>query len=443
MKEQSDSVYSRGLPVIGHLLDYQKDRLKLLTDLRQKHGSRFRLKIGPKTLAVLTDPADIKRVMHTNISNYYKKTNFDQLFGIGVFTSNDEAWKIQRKMVQPLFGPRYIESCAAIILNKTKENLKAYIEKSQDTEADIYDYYAKATFDIIIATIIGIDYSSRFKELNFALNYVSDYLTRSNYLPFELPRWASPSKKKYRECQNLLDEIIFESVEAQKSQDKRKDSSMISLLLEAQEKNPGIEFSDQRIRDNIITLMFAGFETSALTLSWLSCLLAAHPQTQEELYQEIKGLSLDSIKVKDFDNYPVLDAVVNETMRLYPAGWAWTRMAREDDDINGFSVKKNDIILLSPYLTQRDPLIWENPNEFQHKRFMNVEPGKYPPFSFFPFGGGPRICVGKQFGTVEIKMILVWTLQNYKLVGNKVPSPAPLATLQAREGFNLQLKRRQ
>lgn len=434
--------FSPGLPLIGHLLDYHKDRLKLLTELRHKLGPRFRTKVGPKTLTVLTSPEDIKHVMQTNIKNYYKRTNFDQLFGGGVFTSNDEEWKVQRRMVQPLFGPRYIESCAPVILEKTEKNLDEYTAQNSNGNANIYDYFAKTTFDIIIATIIGIDYSRQFKELNFALNYVSDYLTKSNYFPFEPPDWLSPSKKKYRQCQSFLDKIIYESVKAQKSKESRKSSSMISLLLEAQEQNPGIEFGERRIRDNIITLMFAGFETSALTLSWASALLASRPDVQEELYQEVNDMKLSDIKVKDFDQYPILDAVINETMRLYPAGWAWTRVAREDDEVNGHSVKKGEIILICPYLTQRDPAIWKNPDNFDHERFMNVSPGTYPPFSFFPFGGGSRICVGKQFGTVEMKIMLARVLQRRRFEGDFVPTPSPLATLQSKEGFPVRLKER-
>lgn len=431
--------YSPGLPVLGHLLAYQNDRLKLLEDLRYSKGSRFRLKIGSKKILVLTSPEDVRHIMQTNMKNYYKRTNFDQLFGNGLFTTNDREWKNQRKLVQPLFGPRYIESCAPIILESGQNCLSEYLQGPQE---DIYSFFAKATFEIIIKTIIGVDYSDRFEEMNFALNYVSDYLTKANYLPFELPEKLNPGKREYERCRKLLDEIIYESIEEQRSKEKRKDSSMISLLLQAREEDPEFEYNNQRVRDNIITLMFAGFETSALSLSWIACLLAERPKLQEELYLEIKDMPLEQMKVKDFASYPVLDAVVNEALRLYPPGWAWTRVAREDDNVNGCPVGAGEIVFISPYLTQRAPEVWDRPKEFDHTRFLNAAPNKFAPFAYFPFGGGPRICVGKQFGTIEIKLLLAQLMKENKFTDGKVPYPEPMATLRGRGGFKVSLEPR-
>lgn len=439
MNKNNEIPFSPGLPILGHLISYQKDRLKLLFKLREKHGNRFRLKIGSKTLTVLTSPEDIRHVMQTNMKNYIKRTNFDQLFGIGLFTTNGETWKKQRKAIQPLFGPRYIESCFPIILDSMQEQLKLYTQRNE-AKGDIYDLYARATFDVIIKTIIGIDYSDRFEELNNALNTVSDYLTKANYLPFELPVWLSPEKKRYEESKELIDSIIYKSIEAQKAKEARKDSSMVSLMLQAQEEDPSLEYDNKRIRDNIITLMFAGFETSALTLSWISCLLAQHPKVQNELFEEISAIDLEDARVKGFDAYPFLDAVVNEALRLFPAGWAWTRVAAEADSINGLSIAKNEIIFISPYLTQRDPSLWEKPESFAPERFMQGLPKQA--FSFFPFGGGPRICVGKQFGTVEIKLMLASILKEYEFKDGQVPTPSPLATLRSKEGFTVGLRRR-
>lgn len=431
--------YSPGLPVIGNLLGYQKDRLALLTQTRNKLGDRFRIKIGPKTLLVLTSPEDVKQVMHANMKNYYKRTNFDQLFGQGLFTTNDEEWKAQRKVIQPLFGPRYIESCFKIIKDSSLVALKDHIEKG---EKDIYDLYSRGTFDIIIKTIIGIDYSSRFEELNEALTFVSDYLTRANYLPFELPLKFNSAKRKYLKSIELLDRIIFDSIDSQKSEKNRKEFSMISLLLKAQDEVGEMAYTDQRVRDNIITLMFAGFETSALTLSWLSSCLGRSPELQERLYNEIKDLDFENAKVRDFEAFPLLDAVVNEALRLYPAGWAWTRVAREKDEINGALVAPGEIILICPYLTHRDPKLWDDPNTFSPERFIAREKGNVTPFAFYPFGGGPRICVGKQFGTLEVKIMLSTIIKDYIFESSFVPEPFPMATLRAKDGFDVKLRKR-
>lgn len=430
---------SLGLPVIGNLLGYQKDRLQLLTGLHKELGSSFKIKVGPKVLTVLSEPEDVKHVMRTNMKNYFKRTNFDQLFGKGVFTTNNEEWKVQRKMVQPLFGPRYIESCIPIILEKTKNE---FTKVPHSNSVDVYDLYAKITFEIIIATIIGLDLSEEFNQLNYSLNTISDYLTSSNYLPFNLPNVLNKKKKEYQRCTTYLDKVIYKSIESQKSKEKRKDSSMISLMLQAQEECEDLDFDDQRIRDNVISLMFAGFETSALTLAWLSCLLGKNQDVQEKLYNEIKNFNLSDVKIKDLDSLPYLDAVINETLRMYPPGWAWTRVAAEDDIINGLEVKKNEIILISPYLTQRSDGVWSEPDKFNPERFLESDNHIRRQFSFFPFGGGPRICVGKQFGQIEIKLILIHAIQNFIFMEGVIPTPFPMATLQSKEGFNIQLKAR-
>ncbi|MBC76269.1 MAG: hypothetical protein CME64_09665 [Halobacteriovoraceae bacterium] len=439
MSEQRTIPTSLGLPIIGNFLKYQKDRLALLTSLQGELGDSFKIKIGPKILTVLSTPEDVKHVMRLNMKNYYKRTNFDQLFGKGVFTTNNEEWKVQRKMVQPLFGPRYIESCVPIIVEKTQNEIT---KTSSNKEIDVYDLYAKITFEIIIATIIGIDLSEEFEKLNYSLNTISDYLTKTNYLPFQLPEAVNSKKKEYAKCTEYLNKVIYKSIEVQKSKERRKNFSMISLMLQAQEECEDMKFDDQRVRDNIISLMFAGFETSALTLAWLSCLLGEHQEVQEKLYEEIKDFDVTDVKIKDLDKLPYLDAVINETMRLYPAGWAWTRVAAENDEINGLKIEAGEIVLVSPYLTQRSPEVWNNPNSFNPDRFIESDNHIKRQFSFFPFGGGPRICVGKQFGQIEIKLILIHTLQQFKFLKGNMPTPYPMATLQSKEGFHLKLKAR-
>lgn len=439
MNSYSSTPYSHGLPLIGHLLHYQRDRLSLLKKLRDRHGDRFKLKIGPKTLTVLIAPEDVRTIMQTNMKNYVKRTNFDQLFGSGLFTTNGEEWKNQRKLVQPLFGPNYIDSCAKIILDSARDGLEEHVKTDA---SDIYELYSRATFDVIIKTIIGIDYSDLFEQMNSALTFMSDYLTRSNYLSIDPPLWMSPKKRKFEQCRQLLDDIIYQSIEDQKKRKNRKSFSMISLLLDAQEQEHGVGYDNQRIRDNIITLMFAGFETSALTLSWISAILAQKEELQELLFKEVSDFDLSGPQLKGLSQLPLLDAVVNETLRLYPPGWAWTRVAENDDHLNGHAVKKGDIILISPYLTHRSPLVWERPDDFDHTRFLHRRVSEFAPFSFYPFGAGPRICVGKHFGMVEIKLMLTLVLKSYRFIGSKLPTPRPMATLRSKEGFHVQLVKR-
>lgn len=429
--------YAKNLPLVGHLFPYLRDRIKLLEDLKRKHGDIFKLKIGPKTLTIITNPADVQRIMQTNMKNYYKSTNLEAIFGKGIFLSNDEEWKSQRNIINQFFNLKYIEQCIPAI---EKSTAKFFDENflNKENHVDINDIFTQLTFDVIMTCMVGVDLGDNFHELHSALNSVTSYLTRSSYSFVKLPKLISKNEREFAKNIALIDKIVYAAIDKQKQKNIQR-PSLITKFIEIQKTNPAM--TDTKIRDNIVTMMFAGYETTALSMSWLCLLLASKPEIQNQVRDELKAFGAQEISVASLASLKFSEASISEAIRLYPPGWAWTRVAREDDSLRDYEIKKGDIVLIVPYLIQRDPLYWKNPEDFSPERFLGGAKDQTP-FSFLPFGGGPRICLGMQFSYLEMKIIFLKLLTKYELKrSGPMPGVAPEATLHSAEGFKLTIKK--
>jgi cytochrome P450 len=430
---------SKGFPIFGHLISYQKDRLSLLKSHQEKYGTTFKIKLGPKLITVLTDPEDVEKVLLTNMNNYIKKTNFEMIFRKGLFTSNGESWKSQRVSVQSLFSPAYLEQCTPKIVDTTKLALQEYNPQSV---TDVNEFYSKLTFGLIINLVIGYDFTNDFSKLHEDLNYCSHYLTYDSYNPFPWSSLLSPySKKGFEEALARIDETVFKSLKEQEDPSMRKEYSIVSKMMAAESSGKLSHVNQDLLRDNVVGLMFAGYETTALTLAWISWLLAKHPDVQDKVREELK--SLTTFEKQELQQLPYTEAVINETMRLYPAGWAFTRVAVNEDKLKSTDISPGEIVFLSPYLTQRDEKNWSEANLFKPERFLQGDLKDKARFAFFPFGGGPRLCVGRGLGILEMKVILKFMLEKFTIdTSGDDPIPFPLATFQTKNGFKLILKKR-
>lgn len=429
----------KGLPLIGNLIPYQRDRLGFLQGLQSKYGDRFKVKLGPKLLTVLTDPADVEHVMLANFKNYIKKTNFEVVFRKGLFTSNGQDWKEQRVSLQNLFTRKYLASTTKVIGDITNDYLAKNFS-SEMSELDLSPMFAKITFEIIVELIIGENLKDKFDELNTSLTYCTNFLTYENYNPFPWRGLTSPySKDEFDKCLASIDSIIYQSIKSQEDVSKRSEHSIVSQLLNSKDAGKLQHLNDDLIRDNIAGLLFAGYETTALTLCWLVRILSNNPEIQDKVRKECQ--SLETINSENLAQLNYTEAVLNETMRLYPAGWAFTRIALEEDEVRGLKIAPGEIVFLSPYLTHRSSYVWDSPEEFRPERFINQElPAAR--FAYFPFGGGPRLCIGKTLAMIELKVILAELIKKFEFHSHSIaPIPFPLTTLGSKNGFWARLKR--
>lgn len=430
---------SKGIPLLGHLLDYKKDRLNMLKLAHEKLGSIFKLKVGPKTLVVITSPEQVEHVLQKNVGTYIKKTNADQIFGNSIGTANGEEWKKQRSLIQPLLNPRYFSEIFSDVKSLSQKNIDSYFKDSNDAQ-DLRALFSKITYDIILKCMIGLECYDRFDEIDNSIKEMTSFITSDKYSFIKLPEAIDGAKKRFNKSLQNIDNIIFEGIENAKSDNNR---SLVQVLLKEVENNSDIKDKKKFIRDNIFTLLYAGYDTSAFTLSWLSYELSQNPQWLEKCYEEVKDLDFNSLEFSEIKSLPMIEACVYEAMRLYPPGWAFTRFANKDDDLCGYEIKKNDIILYSAFLTHRDPKLWNDSDIYNPQRFLDKSPIEHGRFKFIPFGAGPRTCTGINFAMMEIKAILIYLLQNYKIeLSGKKPIMDARVILFSKTKFQLKLTKR-
>lgn len=431
---------SAGLPILGNVFAYKKDRLKMLQDHHKKYGDIFRIKVGPKKLLVITDPEYIGHVMMKNMKNYEKRTNFELLMGRSVFIESGAKWKAQRSLLQPLLAFKYVKSCMPEVSRITQKNLSEFIQNDNKGD-DIRPLFSKITFEVILKTVIGLDYTDAFKTLESALFVVNDYLANDSYRLIPLPKSWDKRRLQFEEALKNIDEVVYGAIERAKKDPNG--NSLVHILLKAvkEDQEKAIKFDDKLLRDNIVAMTFAGYETSALTMSWFSYCLSQDAQWQEKCRQEAKAFNLETMSYEDLAHMPHIEAALLETMRLYPAGWAFTRNAINDDQVGDYKIEKDEPVLISTFLTHRDPKLWEKADEFIPSRFLGKGVFDYGKFQYFPFGAGPRICMGMQLGLMEMKVMALYMLKNYSVVlSGEHPILDARATLFSQNLYQLKLR---
>ena len=428
--------FEKGQFFIGNLLTYSKDRLGFLLALQKKHDGVFKVKIGPKNVIVLSDPKYVKNVMQTSHKSFVKKTNFDLFFGKSLFTTNGNEWKRQRKLLMPLMNLKYLETCLVVFESISNENIDKFIKENKNGD-DLRILFSKITFDIILKTVIGIDYTKNYEFLDQAITKLTHFVTKDKYRIFPLPEFLDSEKREFNLALETLNNLIYSSLDTAKA--SAEDFSFIAQLLEFKKQNPDENINEEFIRDNIVTVMFAGYETTAMTFSFIAEMLSKHPEVQEELISEV-SLFDKSFTVENLKKTPFLDAVINEVMRLYPAGWAFTRVANSDVKVDDIEIKKGEIVLVSPFLLGRNEKFHKEAELFEPKRFIEDSVNRD---AYIPFGMGPRTCSGANFAILELKVVLITLLREYKFeyCGAECEVDAR-ATLFSKNGFNIKLIRK-
>jgi cytochrome P450 len=426
----------KGLPLIGNLLAYQADKVGFLKKLQRQHGDTFKVTIGNKTLTVVLSPDDVYHIMHTNMPNYPKKYNLDIFFGNGIFTSNGEQWQSARKMMTPFFKATYIHEQLSEIVSITKD----YFDNLDinNEEVDIRRYNNKLAFDIILSILIGNDFLKHSEELIKSLESITNYLLGINYLN-AISFFNNKAKKRYLKDEKFVNDIVFSAID-KCIKERRDQKYLLSFLLKT--FNYQVDDKDRQfIRDQIVTLFFAGYETTSVSLSWIMTELANHPEAQEKVVAELSQLDLSSDESASQCVYT--DMVIKECIRLYPPGWAWTRYALKDDQLSNHSVKQGEILLIVPYLNHRDERVWKDADVFNPDRFAKGQEEKVPKGSYLPFSIGPRACTGKILSMWEMRIILKEMLSRYHILPASNPAIIdPQTSLQSKNGFHIKLKKK-
>jgi cytochrome P450 len=436
----------RGNFLLGNLTAVSRDQLGFLLKCAAQYGDHVELRFGRRRIIVLNNPRDVEEVLVTQQRNFVKGYFYrilGPLLGNGLLTSESDFWLRQRRLAQPAFHRERINTYAQTMVAYTHELLGHW---SDDSVRDVHQDMMRLTLRVVGKTLFDTDFELAAPEvgeaLPAALHELSTQMTGPEFLlPAVIP---TPSRYRLRRAVARLDPLVFRIIaERRASGDDRGD--LLSALLRAQDED-GSRMTDRQLRDEAMTIVLAGHETTALALTWSWYLLSKHPEVEEQLLAELESaLNGRAPALSDVSRLPFAEAVLLETMRLYPPIFGIGRESIAACELNGFRLPERTNVYMVPYVIQRDPRFFDEPERFRPERWLDGLAKRLPRFAYFPFGGGPRLCIGQQFAMMESVLILSTIAQEWRLrqASDQQVAMSPALTLRPKHGVRMQISRRQ
>lgn len=440
---------SGGTLVWGHSAEMGRDPLGLLVRASAEVGPIARLRFGPIETLSLTDPAAIERVLVGNAAAYGKSTRSYRLLrlllGNGLVTSQGEHWLRQRRIAQPAFLRKRIAALGERMVTASVDLVRDWEGPAARGETvDVHAVMNHLALRIAGETLFSTDVTGEAAAIGDALKVGMAEIDRLIMAPLPAPEyWPTPGNLRFWRAARTLRRVTHDLVGARRAHGGHHDD-LLGLLMTARDPESGEGMSDQQLRDETLTMLLAGHETTANGLTWALHLLGLHPGIRRRLQDELDSVLGD--RAPTADDYRTLTytrQVVQEVLRLYPPVWIVERMAEADDELGGYRVKKGTMVLMSQWAVHRSPRLWTNPEAFDPDRFApdRPAPGR---FAYFPFSRGQRQCIGDRFAELEMVLVLATLLQRYALdpVPGAAPTLAPQITLRPADGLRMTLRPR-
>jgi cytochrome P450 len=427
----------------GSFKNYSRDPLAYLPTLAREYGDIVTMRFYSFRVYYVNHPDYIEEVLVNQARKFIKgrilRAN-KGLFGNGLLTSEGDFWLRQRRLAQPAFHRARIAAYAETMVRFTERMLEGWRDRET---LDVHAEMTRLTLQIVAKTLFDADVDADAQEVGRALEAIMEHNSDFRRLILT-PAWL-PTLRNVRAAlaTRRLNKIIYRIIGQRRSADQDA-GDLLSMLLHAQDED-GSRMTDRQLRDEVITLFLAGHETTALALSWTWWLLAQNPRAETKLHAELDAvLGGRTPTLEDLPKLRYLDHVVTESMRLYPPAWGMARLAIEDAEIGGYKIRKGCGVSLSQWVVHRDPRWYESPEEFRPERWEGDLLKRLPRFAYFPFGGGPRQCIGNTFALMETALILATIAQEFRLrlVPNHPVSPIASITLRPRYGIRVTLEAR-
>ncbi|WP_372426096.1 cytochrome P450 [Salinarimonas chemoclinalis] len=424
-------------PLLGHLPWMAKDAPGFFTRCAREHGGVVSLALGGWPALLVTDPDEIEPILVRNHTSYVKHRFFWRhvraIFGEGLLTSNGALWQRQRRLAAPAFAGRKLDGYGPIMVRMTQELLETWTPgEVRDVHADMMGL----TLRIAARTLFGSEVKEEVERIDGAVTLLMDEIAARYARPFLIPDAVPlPGHVRYRRGLKVVEDVIARIV-AERRARPTEASDLLTLYMQARDEDGG-GMSDRQLRDEMVTLLLAGHETTALVLSWAWYELARHPRAQERLLAEIEDVLGDRpAGVEDVRRLPFATCIVNESMRLYPPGWAVGRETTQPVEIGGWPVAKGTTVIMAPWVLHRDPRWFDDPEAFRPERWEDGLEERLPRFAYMPFSGGPRVCIGGRFSMMEAILILVTIARRFRLapVPGRETTPFPSITLRPKGG---------
>jgi len=434
-----------------------RDATQALTRWAREYGDIVYYRFFDFRFYVLFHPQHVEQVLLGKTGNFVKgitsRAN-PELFGNGLLTSDGDFWRRQRKLSNPAFHRESLVRYADITTEEASRLLQAW--KNGETR-NIHNDMMYVTLRIVLQSLFGSDLGESIKVIEPALDAIMVSSSGFHSIAFFLGI-PTPTRARHFRAVREIDRVVYgliargrEKLRSSAGRDPNAErqtaggaKDLLTLLLTARDDD-GNSMSDQQLRDEVITLLLAGHETTALNLSWSWYLLAQHPEVEEKLHAELDAvLGGRPPSAADLPKLQYTDRVIRETLRLYPPAWRIFRRTQEPFTVGEYVLPAGSNIVLSQWVTQRDPRWFSEPERFHPDRWSEEATAKLPRFAYFPFGGGPRVCIGAGFAMMEATLLLATIAQRFRmrLAPNQRIEPLASITLRPKNGIRVQLEER-
>jgi len=421
-----------------------RNPVQILSKYAEQLGDTFRFYFGGvKEAIVTTNPAVIQHVLKTNWENYHKSEiqvkRMGHFLGKGLLTTHGDAWRTQRRLIQRGFERKQLEVLSSIMQDSLTDSLREFDCAARSGPVDIYPHLMKITFEMVGKSLFG----ARLKDddierISRTISTVQEFMVRQTIQPYLNPWFAvSGELRRHEEMRAGADGILLDYIRTRRQEQPGHD--LLQILMDAR-YHDGEGMSDELVLSESMQLLVAGHETSSNALSWLLYLLSSRPDCLERLRQEFDSvLGSSPLSYSDVPKLEFAAQVIQEGLRLYPPFWMVDRMALADDQVGDLAIPAGSTVVVFVYGTHHSSNYWEKPETFDPERFSKTNEKLHTPFSWLPFGAGPRGCIGGNYATLQILMILSVLLRKYdfRLEPGQAIEARPMVILRPKDGIRM------
>lgn len=434
--------------LLGSASPMHRDPLGFLLETR-RYGEVVGMRFVFSPAYLIYHPEDVKHVLQENHFNYNKDLFtyhvLNPVVGSGLLTNDGDSWLHQRRLMQPAFHRKRLATYATLMEEATESMLAGWqVHENAAESLDIAEEMMHLTLRIVGQALFSLDLSQETSTVGQAVTTLVKLLGDYVYAPF--PPISVPTSRN-RHMQAAIHELntVVSTIIRERHELNTDTGDLLSMLLAARDEETGEGMNDQQARDEVMTLLLAGHETTANTLIWTWYLLSQHPEVENRLHSELATvLGGNAPTVEQLPDLTYTWMVLQEALRLYPPAWILSRKALADDELGGYHIPQGSMVILSPYATHRHPDFWEQPEVFDPERFTPERVAARPHYAHFPFGGGPRLCIGSNFALMEAQLILATVSQRYqlRLMPDHPVVPEAKITLRPRYGMPMTVQQR-
>jgi cytochrome P450 len=421
-----------------------RNPVPVLSKYNETFGDTFRFYLGGLKEAIVTiDPDIIQHVLKTNAENYQKSEiqvkRMGHFLGKGLLTTHGEAWRTQRRLIQKGFDRKQLDALSSIMQDSLGESLRDFDRQVHDGPVDIYPQLMKITFAMVARSLFGARLKDEDIDLvSHTICTVQEFIVRQTLQPYLNPWFAASGElRRHENMRTRADAVLLEYIKKRRNEPPGND--LLQTLMDARYTD-GEGMSDELILSESMQLLVAGHETSSNALSWLLYLLSSRPDCLERVRQEFDSVLAGApLSHGDIPKFEFATQVIQEALRLYPPFWMIDRMAVADDRVGDVAIPSGSMVIVYVYGAHHAPRYWQNPENFDTERFTKANDKLRTPFTYLPFGGGPRGCIGGNYAMLQILMILSDLLRKYdfQLTPGQTIEARPMVILRPKHGIRM------